>query len=87
MGGWISHWTAVTESKLTLLTTRQANERRDEVLRQGIRLYSGSQLTEKKVPQNNHLVQVWMPGSFIDQRESNEELKSKDRLEGKAEGK
>ena len=44
-------------------------------------------MTEKKVPQNNHLVQVWMPGSFIDQRESNEELKSKDRLQGKAEGK
>ena len=29
-------------------------------------------------PQNNHLIWVWMPGSFIDQRErSNQELKSK----------
>ena len=27
-------------------------------------------------PQNNHLIGIWMPGSFIDQREkSNEELK------------
>ena len=34
------------------------------------------------VPQNNHLIGVWMPGSFIDQRErSNEELKSKGRIE------
>ena len=36
------------------------------------------------VPQNNHLIGVWMPGSFIDQRErSNEELKSEDRIERK----
>ena len=34
------------------------------------------------VPQNNPLVRVLMPGSFIDQRErSNEELKSKGRIE------
>ena len=34
------------------------------------------------VPQNNHLSGVWMPGCFIDQRErSNEELKSKGRIE------
>ena len=33
-------------------------------------------------PQNNHLLGVWMPGSFIEQRErSNEELKSKGRIE------
>jgi len=33
-------------------------------------------------PQNNHLVGVWMPGSFIEQRErGNEELKSKGRIE------
>ena len=32
-------------------------------------------------PQNNHLIGVWMPDSFIDQRErSNEELKSKGRI-------
>ena len=29
------------------------------------------------VPQNNHLIWVWLPGSFIDQRDrNNEELKS-----------
>ena len=34
------------------------------------------------MPQNNHLIGVWMPGSFIDQRErSNEELKTKGRRE------
>ena len=33
-------------------------------------------------PHNNHLIGVWMPDSFIDQRErSNEELKSKGRIE------
>ena len=33
-------------------------------------------------PQNNLLIGVWMPGSFINQRErSNEELKSKGRIE------
>jgi len=40
------------------------------------------------VPQNNHLIGVWMPGSFIEQRKSNnEELKSKGRREGDAGGK
>ena len=35
-------------------------------------------------PQNNHLIVVWMSGSFIDQRErSNEELKSEGRIERK----
>ena len=34
------------------------------------------------MPQNNHLIGVWMPGSFIDQRErSNEELKTEGRIE------
>ena len=38
-------------------------------------------------PQNNHLTGVWMPGSFIDQRErSNEELKSKGRIGGRGSG-
>ena len=44
-------------------------------------------------PQNNHLLGVWKPGSFIDQRErSNEEPKSKGRIKremkwgGKAKG-
>lgn len=52
---------------------------RDEVLRQG-RTQSGIQQTEKDgrlVPQNHHLIGVWIyPGSFIDQK-SNEELKVK----------
>ena len=39
--------TKCIKSKLTLLTIEQANESRDEVLRQGIRLYLESQLTEK----------------------------------------
>ena len=34
------------------------------------------------VPQNSHLIGVWVSGSFMDQRErSNEELKSKGRIE------
>ena len=49
------------------------------------RLSSGSRQTEdgRLAPQNNHLIWVWMPGFFIDQRDrSNEELKSKGRIEG-----
>ena len=38
-------------------------------------------------PQINHLIRVWMPGCFIDQRErSNEELKSKGRRRGRCSG-
>ena len=38
------------------------------------------QENSRLVPQNNHLICVWMPDSFISQRErSNEELKSKGR--------
>ena len=34
------------------------------------------------MPQNNHLIEVWVSGSFIDQRErNNEKLKSKGRIE------
>jgi len=32
-------------------------------------------------PQNNHLIRVWMPGFFIERERSNEELKSKGRIE------
>ena len=33
-------------------------------------------------PRSNHLVRVWMPGSFIEpKRKKNEELRSKRRLE------
>ena len=38
-------------------------------------------------PQNNLLIGVWMPGSFINQRErSSEELKSKGRTESEKQG-
>ena len=39
----------VTKSKLPLLAPRQGNESGDEVLRQGIRLYSEIRQTEKIV--------------------------------------
>ena len=43
---------------------------------------AGRPRTWKALPQNNHLLGVWMPGSFIDQRKRiNEELKSKGRIE------
>ena len=57
---------------------------RDKVLRQGRTLIREPADREdgKLVPQNNHLIGVWMPGPFIDQRErSAEELKSKGRIE------
>ena len=53
------------------------------VLRQGGDLIRGTADQEdgRLAPQNNHLIRVWMPGYFIDQRErSNEELKSKGRI-------
>ena len=55
----------------------------DEVLRQGIRLYSESRQTEKMadwLPLKNHLNGVWMPVSFIAQRGGgDEEVKWKGR--------
>ena len=54
------------------------------MLRQGGELIRGTADQEdgRLAPQNNHLIRVWMPGYFIDQRErSNEELKSKGRIE------
>ena len=43
---------------------------------------AGRPRTWKALLQNNHLLGVWMPGSFIDQRKRiNEELKSKGRIE------
>ena len=64
---------AVNEFKLALLVPWQANEPeiRDEVLRHGIQFYSESQLNKKKWQanhKNNHIIGVWMPGSFIGQR-------------------
>ena len=63
---------------------------RDEVLRQGRDFNRGAgKLRRRQLgPQNNHLTEVWMAGSFIDHRErSNEKLKSKGRIEREAVGK
>ena len=81
----LSNWTEliITKYKLTLLTTRQANESRDKVLRQGIRLYSdwedGRLMTE-----NNHLVVLSMPDSFIEPERGDEELVKRQNREGEA---
>ena len=81
--GWLSQ--IVTESKLILLATRQANEsKRRGVEARKMTLFGkpADRKDGRLAPQNNHLIWVWMPGSFIDQRErSNEELKSKGRIE------
>ena len=75
----------VTESKLALLTAQQDNESERQGIEARQTTLFGKQADRKDdrlVPQNNHLIGVWMPGSFIDQRErSNEELKSKGRIE------
>ena len=57
---------------------------RDEVLRQGRDFHWGASWLRKcrASASKNHLLGVWMPGSFIDHRErSNEELKSKGIIE------
>ena len=57
---------------------------RDEALRQGRDFNWGASWLRKcqASASNNHLLGVWMPGSFIDHRErSNEELKSKGIIE------
>ena len=72
---------SVTKSRLTLLAARQANEservrcwgKEETLIREPADREDG-----RLAPQNNHLIWVWMPGSFIYQRErGNEELKSK----------
>ena len=70
-------------SSLCSLHDRPVNPR-DEVLRQEETLVGelADQQDGRLAPQNNHLIGVWMPGSFTDQRErSYEELKSKVSLE------
>ena len=74
----------VTESKLALLATQQASEseRRGVEAKKTLIGESADGEDGRLVPQNNHLIGVWMSGSFMDQRErSNEELKSKGRRE------
>ena len=70
-------------SSLCSLHDRPVNPR-DEVLRQEETLVGelADQQDGRLAPQNNHLIGVWMPGSFTDQREkSNEKLESKGRVE------
>ena len=70
-------------SSLCSLHDRPVNPR-DEVLRQEETLVGelADQQDGRLAPQNNHLIGVWMPGSFIEQRErGNEELKSKGRID------
>ena len=59
---------AVTESKLTLLATRQVNE--SEVLGSGRDFIQELADGEdgRLVSQNNHLVRAWLPGSCMDPR-------------------
>ena len=76
---------SVTESRFILLAAQQASESE----RGGVEARKMTLIEEladwedgKLAPQNNYLPGVWIPGSFIDQRErSNEELKSKGRIE------
>ena len=77
----------VTESKLLCLphNNRPVNPR-GEVLRHGREFNRGPADREegRLAPQDHHLIGVWIPGSFPDQRErSNEELKSKGARERK----
>ena len=73
----------LSPSSLCSLHDRPVNPR-DEVLRQEETLVGelADQQDGRLAPQNNHLIGVWMPGSFIEQRErGNEELKSKGRID------
>ena len=57
----------ITESKLTLLATREAKEiERRVVEAENTTLFRELADREdvKLAPQNNHLIRVWMPGSF-----------------------
>ena len=62
-----------TESKLTLLTARQANEsQRWDAEAREIPLFgkSGDREDGRLAPQNKHLIEVWMPGSFINHKKA-----------------
>ena len=68
-GGRIIHG-SVTESQLSLLAARQANKSGDEVLRQGTATLFGKldRGDGGIMSPKNHLMGVWMPVSFIEQR-------------------
>ena len=70
---WLTNSNAnVTKSKLALLATRQANKskRRQGVKARNTTLFRKPADREdgRLTSQNNHLVEAWMPGSFMDQR-------------------
>ena len=55
----------LTESKLALLTTQQANDsKRQSVEARSITLFRkpADQEDDRLMSQSNHLVRVWMPG-------------------------
>ena len=83
---------SVAESKLlALLTARQASESKRggvEVRKMTLLRKSADWEDGRLTPQNNHLIGVWVPCPFIDQRErSNVKLKSKGKTAGEAVGK
>ena len=71
----------VTESKLTLLATRQANKLGDKLLRQGVTTLfrkpadqeNGGLVFQTNKQTKNHHIRVWIPISFIEQREEGSE--------------
>ena len=72
----------VTESTLSLLDAQQANESKRRGKEESLIGEPADPEDSRLVPHNSHLIGVWMPGSFTDQRErSNEELKSTGRIE------
>ena len=65
------HYTFVTEFKLALLVRQEVSEfERQGVETRNVTLFG--KLTQQEdgrlMPQNHHLVGVWMLGSFMDQR-------------------
>ena len=62
---------AISESKLTLFATREASESEGQRVEERNTTLFGKPADRKDgklLSQNNHLVGVWMPGSFMDQR-------------------
>ena len=77
--------TSVTESKLTLLATWEASESKGQsVEARNMTLFRkpADQEDGRLMSQNNHLVRVWMPDSFIEpEREMMRKLSKKGRIE------